>query len=35
MSAHQVRANAAAGSWIPTAGQLADIDKLAPPPPTR
>ena len=33
MSAHQVRANAQAGSWIPTAGQLAEIDKLAPPPP--
>ncbi len=33
MSAQQVRANAEAGSWIPTAGQLADIDKLTPPPP--
>jgi aryl-alcohol dehydrogenase-like predicted oxidoreductase len=32
MSAEQVRANAAAGSWIPSAEQLAEIDKIVPPP---
>ena len=30
----QVRANAAAGEWEPTADQLAAIDKLVPPPAT-
>ena len=28
----QVQANAAAGSWVPTGDQLAELDKLAPPP---
>jgi aryl-alcohol dehydrogenase-like predicted oxidoreductase len=32
MSADQVKANAEAGNWIPSADQLADIDKIAPPP---
>jgi len=30
MSAEQVRANAAAGGWVPTADDLADIDKIMP-----
>jgi aryl-alcohol dehydrogenase-like predicted oxidoreductase len=29
-SAEQVRANAAAGEWVPTAGELAEIDKVVP-----
>jgi aryl-alcohol dehydrogenase-like predicted oxidoreductase len=29
----QVKANAAAGDWIPSAGQLADLDRIVPPPP--
>jgi aryl-alcohol dehydrogenase-like predicted oxidoreductase len=32
-SADQVKANAAAGDWIPTGDQLAEIDELVPPPP--
>lgn len=32
MSAEQVKANAEAGDWIPSAGQLAEIDKIIPPP---
>jgi aryl-alcohol dehydrogenase-like predicted oxidoreductase len=32
MTAGQVKANAEAGNWIPTAGQLAEIDKIVPPP---
>jgi aryl-alcohol dehydrogenase-like predicted oxidoreductase len=28
----QVQANAAAGGWVPTADQLAELDKLVPPP---
>jgi aryl-alcohol dehydrogenase-like predicted oxidoreductase len=31
-SAEQVRANAAAGDWEPTAGELAEIDAIVPPP---
>ena len=31
-SAEQVKANAEAGSWIPSAGELAQIDGIAPPP---
>ncbi len=31
-SPEQVKANAAAGEWAPTAGQLAEIDKIVPPP---
>jgi aryl-alcohol dehydrogenase-like predicted oxidoreductase len=31
-SAEQVRANAAAGEWEPTATELAEIDKIVPPP---
>ena len=31
-SAEQVKANAAAGRWIPSAEQLAEIDKIVPPP---
>jgi aryl-alcohol dehydrogenase-like predicted oxidoreductase len=34
MSKEQVKSNAAAGEWIPSAGQLADIDRLVPPPPS-
>jgi aryl-alcohol dehydrogenase-like predicted oxidoreductase len=30
-SAEQVKANAAAGDWIPTADQLAELDKIVPP----
>src|SRR6202034_1494509 len=29
----QVKANAAAGDWIPTADQQAELDKIVPPPP--
>jgi aryl-alcohol dehydrogenase-like predicted oxidoreductase len=32
MSAEQVKANAEAGEWIPSAGQLADLDRVIPPP---
>jgi aryl-alcohol dehydrogenase-like predicted oxidoreductase len=32
MSGDQVKANAEAGNWIPSADQLADIDKITPPP---
>jgi aryl-alcohol dehydrogenase-like predicted oxidoreductase len=32
MSAEQVKANAQAGSWIPSADQLAAIDEVVPPP---
>jgi aryl-alcohol dehydrogenase-like predicted oxidoreductase len=31
MSKEQVKSNAAAGDWIPSADQLADIDRLVPP----
>ena len=31
-SPEQVRANAAAASWVPSAGELADLDKIVPPP---
>ena len=31
-SAEQVKANAEAGSWIPSAGELVEIDRIAPPP---
>jgi len=34
-SAEQVKANAAAGDWIPTADDLADLDRLIPPPRAR
>jgi aryl-alcohol dehydrogenase-like predicted oxidoreductase len=34
MTAEQVKANAAAGDWIPTQDQLAEIDKITPPPGT-
>ena len=32
MSAEQVKANAEAGAWEPTAEDLAEIDALVPPP---
>ncbi len=32
MSAEQVKANAAAGEWIPSAAELAEIDAIVPPP---
>ena len=32
MSAEQVKANAAAADWVPSAGQLAEIDAIVPPP---
>jgi len=31
-SAEQVKANAAAADWVPSAGELADIDEIVPPP---
>jgi aryl-alcohol dehydrogenase-like predicted oxidoreductase len=31
-SAEQVKANAAAADWVPSAGELADIDAIVPPP---
>ena len=31
-SPEQVKANAAAGDWIPTEDQLAELDKIVPPP---
>jgi aryl-alcohol dehydrogenase-like predicted oxidoreductase len=33
-SAEQVKMNAAAGNWIPSAAQLADINRIVPPPET-
>ena len=33
MTPEQVRANAAAGNWEPTAADLAAIDEITPPPP--
>jgi aryl-alcohol dehydrogenase-like predicted oxidoreductase len=33
MSAEQVKANAAAAEWIPSAAELAEIDAIVPPPP--
>jgi hypothetical protein len=35
MTAKQVKANAAASEWIPTAADLAEIDRIFPPPPAR
>jgi aryl-alcohol dehydrogenase-like predicted oxidoreductase len=32
MTAEQVKANAAAGEWVPSGAQLAEIDRLVPPP---
>jgi aryl-alcohol dehydrogenase-like predicted oxidoreductase len=32
MSPEQVKANAAAGEWVPTPGELAEIDEIVPPP---
>ena len=32
MSPEQVKANAAAGDWVPTAGQRAELDRIVPPP---
>jgi aryl-alcohol dehydrogenase-like predicted oxidoreductase len=32
-SPEQVKANAAAGDWIPTEVQQAELDKIVPPPP--
>ncbi|MBM7786065.1 aldo/keto reductase [Tenggerimyces flavus] len=32
MNAEQVKANAAAGEWIPTAAELAELNELVPPP---
>ncbi len=32
MSPEQVKANAVAGDWVPTAGQLAELDAIVPPP---
>jgi 1-deoxyxylulose-5-phosphate synthase len=32
MSAEQVKTNAAATDWTPTAAELAEIDAIAPPP---
>jgi len=34
-SAEQVKSNAAAGDWIPTADDLADLNRLIPPPRAR
>jgi aryl-alcohol dehydrogenase-like predicted oxidoreductase len=31
-SAEQVKANAAAADWVPSAGDLAEIDAIVPPP---
>ena len=31
-SAEQVKANAAAADWTPTAAELAEVDALVPPP---
>jgi aryl-alcohol dehydrogenase-like predicted oxidoreductase len=28
----QVKANAAAAEWVPSAGELADVDRIVPPP---
>jgi aryl-alcohol dehydrogenase-like predicted oxidoreductase len=35
MTPEQVKANAAASEWIPTAAELAEIDQIFPPPPAR
>jgi aryl-alcohol dehydrogenase-like predicted oxidoreductase len=35
MTAEQVKANAAASEWVPTAAELAEIDQIVPPPHTR
>ena len=35
MTREQVKANAAASEWIPTAAELAEIDQIFPPPPVR
>jgi aryl-alcohol dehydrogenase-like predicted oxidoreductase len=32
MSAEQVKANAAAADWLPSAGDLAELDAIVPPP---
>jgi len=32
MNAEQVKANAAASEWVPSAAELAEIDKIVPPP---
>jgi aryl-alcohol dehydrogenase-like predicted oxidoreductase len=32
MTAEQVKANAAAGDWVPSAGQLAEINQIVPSP---
>jgi len=32
MTAEQVKGNAAAGEWVPSAGQLAEINQIVPPP---
>ena len=32
MSPEQVKANAAAGDWVPTAEQRAELDRIVPPP---
>jgi len=31
MTPEQVKANAASAEWIPSAGQLAEIDQIVPP----
>ena len=33
MTPEQVKANAAASEWIPSAAELAEIDQIVPPPP--
>jgi aryl-alcohol dehydrogenase-like predicted oxidoreductase len=35
MNAEQVKANAAAAEWIPSAAELEEIDEIVPPPPAR
>ncbi len=35
MTAEQVKANAAASQWVPTRAELAEIDQIVPPRPTR
>jgi hypothetical protein len=32
MSPEQVKANAVAGDWMPSAAQLAELDSIVPPP---
>jgi len=34
MTPEQVKANAAASEWIPSAADLAEIDQIVPPPPS-